>query len=67
MRNAPPYNIALVYTGLKEKDEAFAWLQRAYEGREPLLVYYLKTEPMLESLRSDPRFHELMGKIGLTP
>jgi TolB-like protein/Tfp pilus assembly protein PilF/class 3 adenylate cyclase len=49
------YQIALIYTGLGEQDQAFEWLEKAYEERSDLLVY-LKVEPRLDSLRSDPRF-----------
>jgi tetratricopeptide (TPR) repeat protein len=59
----PPYLIALIYTGLNEKDDAFAWLEKAYQDREYWLVW-LKTDPKLDSLRSDSRFTDLMRRIG---
>jgi len=60
-----PYNVAVIYAGLGEKDAAFAWLNRAKEDRSYLLAEYLKTDARLDSLRSDPRFAELVRKIGL--
>jgi TolB-like protein/DNA-binding SARP family transcriptional activator len=59
-----PYDIAVIYVGLGEKDQAFAWLERAYENRSPWLVY-LKVEPALDPLRSDPRFADLLCRMNL--
>jgi tetratricopeptide (TPR) repeat protein len=58
-----PYDIATIYTCLGETEEAFDWLSRACEERSGLLVY-LKVEPMLDRLRSDPRFTELLRRVG---
>src|SRR6266404_444548 len=60
----PPTSIALVYAGLGEKDEAFAWLEKAYEERS-FQLQWLNVEPRWDSLRSDPRFANLMRRIGL--
>jgi hypothetical protein len=60
-----PYNVAVIYAGLGEKDEAFTWLNRAYDDRSYTLVEYLTTDARLDSLRSDPRFDELRRRIGL--
>jgi TolB-like protein/DNA-binding winged helix-turn-helix (wHTH) protein/Tfp pilus assembly protein PilF len=60
----PPYQIALVYAGMGEKDQAFQWLEKAYEERYPWLIH-LKTEPRFEPLHSDPRFQDLVRRIGL--
>jgi DNA-binding winged helix-turn-helix (wHTH) protein/TolB-like protein/Tfp pilus assembly protein PilF len=59
---APAYGIALVYAGLGEKDSAFEWLQKAYEDRSTSMVF-LKVDPELTSLRSDPRFVQLSQRI----
>jgi TolB-like protein/Flp pilus assembly protein TadD len=58
------YEIALAYTGLGEKNEAFKWLEDAYRARDVGLVY-LKVDPCLDPLRSDPRFNDLMRRLGL--
>jgi hypothetical protein len=59
-----PYNIALVYVGLGQKDEAFQWLDKAYDERSVRLIN-LAVHPRLAGLRSDPRFVQLVEKIGL--
>lgn len=59
-----PYLIALVYVGLKENDRAFEWLEKAYEERCELLIYSKAGEP-LDPIKTDPRFSELLKKIGL--
>ncbi|HAF22860.1 MAG TPA: hypothetical protein DCK93_08080 [Blastocatellia bacterium] len=55
--------IAMIYVGLDEKDEAFAWLEKAYQERSWWLVW-IKMDPKVDSLRSDPRFTDLMRRIG---
>ena len=59
------YEIALVYAGLGEKDDAFAWLEKAYNSHSEGLTY-LKIDPCLDPLRADPRFADLLRKTGLT-
>lgn len=58
------YEIALVYAGLKDKDNAFTWLEKAYEARDKGLTY-LKVDPCLDPLRDDPRFKDLEKRVGL--
>jgi len=54
--------IALMYVGLNEKDEAMAWLEKAYEERfNPSILL----RPVFDPLRSDPRFQNLVRRIGL--
>jgi eukaryotic-like serine/threonine-protein kinase len=62
-RYVAPYWIAMIYVGLDEKDEAFAWLEKAYQERSWWLVW-IKMEPMLDGLRNDPRFVDLMRRVG---
>jgi TolB-like protein/DNA-binding winged helix-turn-helix (wHTH) protein/Tfp pilus assembly protein PilF len=59
-----PYAVALVYAGLEQNDEAFAWLQKASQQHSPLFTF-LEVEPMLDPLRIDPRFQELLRRVGL--
>ena len=57
-----PYETAVVYAGLGEKDAAFDDLQKALEDR-PWDLLYLKVEPMFESLHADPRFEQLLRRL----
>ncbi|HNC47058.1 MAG TPA: tetratricopeptide repeat protein, partial [Acidobacteriota bacterium] len=61
----PPEEIAKVYIGLGEKDQALVWLEKAFEKRSDHLVF-VKVDPVWDSLRADPRFTSLMQRIGLT-
>ena len=60
----PATSIALIYAGLGEKDQAFAWLEKGYE-EHAFQLQWLKVEPRWDSLRSDPRFADLLRRIGL--
>jgi tetratricopeptide (TPR) repeat protein len=62
-RYVAAYYIAVIYAGLGEKDEAFSWLEKAYQDRSWWMVW-LKTDPKMDSLRSDPRFTDLMRRVG---
>lgn len=62
----PAIYFATVYIGLTQKDDAFHWLDKAYEERCEYLVY-LGSEPMADPLRGDPRFPRLLSRIGLVP
>jgi serine/threonine protein kinase/tetratricopeptide (TPR) repeat protein len=59
-----PGDVAGVYAMLGEKDEAFAWLERAYEEGHDT-VHNLKVEPQFDSIRSDPRYRDLLSRMGL--
>jgi len=59
-----PYHIATLCADLGDKDEAFKWLNTAYQEHDPGLPG-LKTDFLLDPLRSDPRFAELVRKVGL--
>jgi TolB-like protein/Tfp pilus assembly protein PilF len=60
----PPYFIAEFYADLRDKDHAFLWLETAYQERD-LWLLNLKTDFLLDPLRSDPRFAELVRKLEL--
>ncbi|HET8670970.1 MAG TPA: protein kinase, partial [Candidatus Saccharimonadales bacterium] len=66
LRYVSPYFIAVIHAGLGEKDQAFAWLEKAYQERHPYLTL-LKVEPVFDNLRSDPRFQDLLRRVGLIP
>jgi TolB-like protein/tetratricopeptide (TPR) repeat protein len=59
-----PYAIASFYADLGDKENAFKWLNTAYQERDPFLLG-LKIDFLLDPLRSDPRFAELVRKVGL--
>jgi Tfp pilus assembly protein PilF len=59
-----PYLIALVQTGLGERDQAIASLEQGYTNRDEWMMF-LKADPRWDDLRSDPRFKELLRRIGL--
>ncbi|CAN5670748.1 hypothetical protein BH24ACI1_BH24ACI1_15830 [soil metagenome] len=61
-RFVPPYHIALVYNGLGEQDETFAWLERGFQQRDPKMTF-LKVEPKWNNLRDEPRFVDLMRRM----
>jgi len=63
-RFVPDMYLAAIHVGLGEKGEAFRLLDSAYRQRIDRLVY-LKVEPLADPLRSDPRFQQLLNKIGL--
>lgn len=58
------YYLALVYTGLGEKDEAFQWLQKSFELKNGAIAV-IQSEPMLDGLRSDPRYRDLLRRMKL--
>jgi tetratricopeptide (TPR) repeat protein len=59
-------DLAAVYAGLGEKDQAFAWLEKDFQARSGLLAWSRWTPPF-ESLRSDPRSADLLRRMGLQP
>ena len=63
-RYVSPYSVALIHAGLGDRDEALAWLEKAYDERSDYMPY-LRLEPMLDGLRSDPRFAALVERVGL--
>ena len=63
-RYVEPTGVALLYASLGDKDQAFAWLEKAYHERS-LMVFVLKADARFDSLRSDPRFQDLLRRVGL--
>lgn len=64
-RYLSPAFIAAIHAGLGQKDEAFKWLEEAFRLRSRYLVW-LEVAPEYEQLRSDPRYQELIARIGLS-
>ena len=59
-----PVRIARIYVGLGDRERAFEWLEKGYAGRSDHLTQ-LKTDPTFDSLRSDPRFADLLRRVRL--
>lgn len=60
----PPYHLAGICVGLNQKDRAMDWLERAYKDRSDQITY-IGRDPRFDSLRDDPRFQDLLRRIGL--
>jgi tetratricopeptide (TPR) repeat protein len=58
------YEVALIYVGLGQIDQAFEWLDEAFRARSDQLIY-LNVDPRLDSIRSDSRFTELVRRVGI--
>jgi TolB-like protein/Tfp pilus assembly protein PilF len=61
-----PYFVAVIYTGLGDKQQALAWLEKAFAEHTDEMVY-LKADPKFDPLRSDPRFQDLLRRMNFTP
>lgn len=64
-RYVSPFEIALVYIGLGEREQAFRWLEQALEERSFWLVL-LNVDPRFDHLRADPQFQDLVRRVGLS-
>jgi hypothetical protein len=60
-----PYMMAVIYSGLGQRDKVFEFLEKAYEERSPDVAYFIKADLRMDPLRSDPRFRDLMHRVGL--
>jgi TolB-like protein/Tfp pilus assembly protein PilF len=65
-RYVSPYLIGLVQLGLGERNQAIASLEQGYTNRDQWMMY-LKVDPGWDDLRSDPRFKDLLRRVGLQP
>ena len=63
-QHVSPYSIAIIYAGLGDKDQAFEWLNKAYDQRS-FFIALLKVETVLDNLRPDPRFNVLLKRANL--
>jgi serine/threonine protein kinase/TolB-like protein/Tfp pilus assembly protein PilF len=64
-RHVSSYHFAIIHAALGSKEEAFEWLEKTYEARSEALVW-LKVDPRLDTLRTDPRFIDLQRRVGLS-
>lgn len=62
-RYVAPYGVALLYNALGDTDETLAWLERGYEARDHKMNL-LKVDPKWKNLHGDPRFEDLVQRIG---
>ncbi|MFN0108011.1 MAG: protein kinase domain-containing protein [Blastocatellia bacterium] len=60
----PAYDLAIIYAGLGDRESVFSWLEKAYQERSEYLTY-MRVEPRLAPLHSDPRFVALIGELKL--
>ncbi|MCK5279504.1 MAG: hypothetical protein KAK04_13210, partial [Cyclobacteriaceae bacterium] len=60
---SPSFYIAMIYSQMGEINEAFKWLEKSYQDHE-VEMYWLKVEPPFEPIRSDPRYQEMLDKVG---
>jgi len=59
---SPAYHLAIIYAQMGEADLAFDWLDKAHRDRK-IEMYWLKVEPPLKPLHSDPRWNEMLFKV----
>jgi DNA-binding winged helix-turn-helix (wHTH) protein/TolB-like protein/Tfp pilus assembly protein PilF len=65
-RYVSPYTVAAIYAGLEDQEQAFAWLEKAVEGRDIWLMN-LKVDPVFAKLRSQRKFTDILARIRLRP
>ncbi len=63
-RYVTPLSIAMIYNALGEREKTLLWLGRGIETRD-LRMTFLKVEPKWNNLRDDPRFQEILRRVGL--
>ena len=66
-RAVSPFSFALVCVGLGQSEQAVEWLEKSFQERAFADVGYIKVDPRFDSLRSNPRFVELLRRMGFTP
>lgn len=59
----PPENFVIAYCGLGDKDHAIDFLEKAYQQHSRIMSW-LKVDPRFDSLRQDPRFNDLLRRVG---
>ncbi|HEY6350067.1 MAG TPA: tetratricopeptide repeat protein [Candidatus Angelobacter sp.] len=64
-RYVPATYFGMLYAGMGDRDQALAWLEKAFEERADGLTW-INVDPMLDPLRNHPRFQEIVRKMGLT-
>ena len=59
-----PYSLAELYARVGDQQNAFAWLEKAYQARSQNLIYWMRTDPAFDSIRSDIKYADLVRCIG---
>ena len=65
-KKVDPFTFADLYVMLGKKDEAFTWLEKTFDNRDPVTLQF-NIDPAYDSLRGDPRYAKLVERIGLKP
>jgi hypothetical protein len=63
-RNADGRDLAVAYAGLDQKNEAFGWLEKSFQQRSQYMGL-LRLETLLDPVKSDPRWNELLKRVGV--
>lgn len=63
-RYVPAYGFAIIYAAIGERDQAFEWLEKLYRDRA-FDIAFLNVDPFFDGLRADPRFADLVRRVGL--
>jgi serine/threonine-protein kinase len=58
--------MAVIYAGLGENEQAIAWLEKVLDEGDEDFLYFLRVDPMWDGLRSEPRFQDLLRRMGLS-
>ena len=65
-RYVAPFDIAVIYIGLGDKEQAFEWLEKAYQDHSHWLLW-LKVDPRFDSIHGDSRYQDLRRRMRLPP
>ena len=65
-RYVAPYDMAAVYIGLEEKEQALKYLEMAYVDHSCWMIW-LRIDPRFDSIRGDPRYQDILRRMHLTP
>jgi tetratricopeptide (TPR) repeat protein len=65
-RYVAPYDVAVIYAGLKETEQTFKYLEMAYQDRSFWMIW-LRVDPRFNGIRGDPRYQDLLRRMHLTP
>jgi hypothetical protein len=64
MGYVPAGSFVIAYMGLSEYEQAFVWLEQAYREHSAIMQF-LRVHPLFDPIRNDPRFTDLVRRVGL--